>query len=64
MRSGLQRRLKALEERAPAPVELRRPLVPGWLLEEWRAQGLQFDLRNGDSLLSALRTARLGGKNP
>ena len=57
MRTGLERRLRALEASVPDPEEPRKPLVPGWLMEEWLAQGLQFDASDDSSVRSTVRIA-------
>jgi hypothetical protein len=42
-RSGLQRRLKALEAKSPDPTEPQKALVPAWLVEEAGKQGVRLD---------------------
>ena len=43
MRSSLLRRLRALEAKSPDPTELQKPLLPAWLIEEAKKQGVRFD---------------------
>src|SRR5436309_2316767 len=54
MKFGLVRRVKALEQRVLSPCQVARALVPEWLLADWRAQGLEFDISDNASVLRAI----------
>jgi hypothetical protein len=43
MRQGLHLRLKALEKRLPDETKPHKALLPEWLMEDLRQQGVRFD---------------------
>ena len=43
MHQRLHLRLKALEERLPDETKPRKALLPEWLMEDLRQQGMRFD---------------------
>ena len=43
MRQGLHLRLKALEARLPDETKPHKALLPEWLMEDLRQQGIRFD---------------------
>ena len=46
-----------MEVRSPVPVERRKSLVPEWLMQDWLAEGLEFDPTDKASLLRAVKAA-------
>ena len=43
MRRGWEARLRALEQSEPSEPEIQKTLVPAWLMEKWKADGVRFD---------------------
>ena len=63
-RSGLQRRLKALEAKSPNPTEPRKSLLPSWLNEELGKQNVRLDASGYPEKVgmeSVCESQRLGG---
>ena len=66
MLRGLQARIRALEAVKAPPAELRKSIVPEWLMDAWLEQGLRFDRKDENSLRQAIRASDPGlhGKMP
>jgi hypothetical protein len=43
MNATLRKRIQMLEREMPDPKKPTKDIAPAWLLEAWRAQGLQID---------------------
>jgi hypothetical protein len=54
MKRTLLRRIEVLEQRVPHPRRPAKSIVPEWLLDAWRAQGLQFDATDDNSVRRAV----------
>jgi hypothetical protein len=61
MKTALLRRIEVLEQQVPDPRKPAKSIVPEWLLDAWRAHGLQFDPRNDDSVRRAVAARAAAG---
>jgi hypothetical protein len=61
MKTPLLRRIVVLEQQIADPRQPSKSIVPEWLLDAWRAHGLQFDPRNDYSVRRAVAARAAAG---